>query len=488
LTFGRADLWIAAAFAAVTALTRAPFVTAYLWEWDSVLYARALERGFHVSDVLAVSRPHPPGYVFYVASASLARALDGFDANGALVAVSVVASAAAAAATYLLCARLAGRAVALLVTLGLVTSPLFWLQSAVASPYALLVVLSTTLALVFVTARGRGTSAIVVASVVFGLAAGFRQDLLLFLGPLWLWAVAPAPWRSRALAAAGLAVGCLAWFVPSALASGGAAAYIESTRRQFTSLSGSTTMNEGSTMMNLVVVGQSVGWAMVVFGLVLLALAIARVLALVRGTRAYPIPRWHAVALALWTLPPLLFYVFVHVGQWGQLLSLVPSLFALTAVLLRGPFEAATRAGRSAIAAALVAASLVSAALYVGGKDPVFSADSLEGHDRATGLRTAYIRGTYPTDGTLIVAGAELLVAGYYLPGYQTEFSDDRAGGSHEVRLARDTTVVFYEDRALPRSPDLIGAERPGNGLTVVRLPAGTVLALNGREVDPGPR
>src|SRR2546423_1475697 len=45
--------------------SRLPFVTNDLWAWDSVLYARALEQGFHVGFHLADQRPQAPGYLFY---------------------------------------------------------------------------------------------------------------------------------------------------------------------------------------------------------------------------------------------------------------------------------------------------------------------------------------------------------------------------------------------------------------------------------------
>jgi len=47
------DPTVALLLAIVTALSRIPFATQRLWEWDSVLYARALEQGFHVDDVLS---------------------------------------------------------------------------------------------------------------------------------------------------------------------------------------------------------------------------------------------------------------------------------------------------------------------------------------------------------------------------------------------------------------------------------------------------
>jgi len=174
---------VALALAALTALTRIPFVADRLWEWDSVLYARALEQGFHVGDVLPTMRPHPPGYIFYVASAAIGRLL-GLDSDHALVAVAVVASGLGAAACYLLCRRFAGRSLALALGLAFATAPLVWTHGEIAMPYILLAPLSAALALAFREARGDPRRT-VAASFAFGALAGFRQDLLLFLFPLW---------------------------------------------------------------------------------------------------------------------------------------------------------------------------------------------------------------------------------------------------------------------------------------------------------------
>ena len=147
------DRSIALLLAIATVVSRLPFIAERLWEWDSVLYARALEHGFHVDDVLAGSRPHPPGYIFYVASGAIGRAL-GLDSDHALVAVSIVASGAAVALCYLLCRRFAGRALAVALAVAFATSPLVWLYGEVAMPYLLLAPLMTGMALVFRDARG----------------------------------------------------------------------------------------------------------------------------------------------------------------------------------------------------------------------------------------------------------------------------------------------------------------------------------------------
>ncbi|MDO8563235.1 MAG: hypothetical protein Q7S25_05275, partial [Candidatus Limnocylindria bacterium] len=76
IALARAVLVPAGLFALVLA-SRLPFVTHALWAWDSVLYARALEHGFHVDFDLADQRPQPPGYLLYVASAAALRGILG---------------------------------------------------------------------------------------------------------------------------------------------------------------------------------------------------------------------------------------------------------------------------------------------------------------------------------------------------------------------------------------------------------------------------
>ena len=129
------DRAIAAALAALVLVARVAFAAQTLWAWDSVLYARALEQGFHVGVDLAEQRPHPPGYLFYLATAAAIRFLTR-DSNAALVVVSVIASALTAAAVYLLCRRFADRALAVVIALGAASAPLVWTYGEVAMPYA----------------------------------------------------------------------------------------------------------------------------------------------------------------------------------------------------------------------------------------------------------------------------------------------------------------------------------------------------------------
>src|SRR5207244_8742601 len=133
---------------------------------------------------------------------------------------------------------------------------------------------------------------------------------------------------------------------------------------------------------------------------VLRVLALARALALLRGSTAAGDEHPGGIFFALWILPPLLFYLLVHIGEWGYVLSLVPGLFALLAWLLR-PIIAATPRPWRVVGALLLAANvLVGAGLFVLGDDPVFSAASLSAHDRATDAKTQYLRDRLPASST----------------------------------------------------------------------------------------
>ena len=466
------DRSIALLLGFLTVLSRLPFVADRLWEWDSVLYARALEHGFHVDDVLAGSRPHPPGYIFYVASAAIGRAL-GLDSDHALVAVSIIGSGLAVALCYLLCRRFAGPGLSVALAAAFAASPLVWLHGEVAMPYILLAPIMTGLALVFRDARGGGIRQIALASLAYGALAGFRQDVLLFLFPLWLWLIVPASARFRLAAAGALLLGCLAWFIPSALLSDGPVAYVTRSLTQLIGLSGVSANEERSIVLNAVLVGDSLFWAGLALTVLVIVLGLARALAATRGQRLGD--EREGLFFGLWLLPALSFYLFAHIGEWGFVLSLVPGLYVLLAWLLR-PMVARSLVAHRAAVATVLASAVLGAGLFTAGDDPVFSRASLAAHDLATDAKTTYIRGL-PAASTLVLASAEALVASYYLPDRALRYSNAAAHAAFDLRLDSATTVVIYERaaRALSGVASRVVTVAPGITLELADLPAGTV-------------
>ena len=430
------DRAVAAVLAALAIVARLPFATHILWAWDSVLYARALEQGFHVGVDLADQRPHPPGYLFYVGAAAAARLFTG-DSNAALVVISVLASGLTAAAVYLLCRKYADRALAVVVALGAATAPLVWTYSEIAMPYALLGLLSIALAVMLRDARARPWPAALVASAALGLAAGFRQDVLLLLGPVWLWLLAARPWRERALCVAAVGVAALAWFLPSASLSGGLTAYLASLGGQASRVSElSPAAGSDALVRNTLLTVYALFWGLLGFSVLLVAGIVARLRARRRLTE-------DAAFFALWLVPAALVYVTIHIGDPGYLMSVLPGLYVGCAALLAPVAAKAPRA--------IVAATSLLVALNVGvfvAADTPFSEGAIARHDGSLDQRLAFIRGKFPPASTAILAQSEYLTARYYLPEYRVLFFGDHpevlSRAVREVRITSPTTLVIF--------------------------------------------
>ena len=448
------DRAVAAILAVLVLASRIPFAPKTLWAWDSVLYARALEQGFYVGADLADQRPHPPGYALYVALASVFRLITR-DSNAALVAVSILASSLTAAAVYLLCRRYAGRALAVATALGAASAPLVWTYGEVAMPYALLGLLSIVLAVSLRDARSRPWPAALIASAGLGLAAGFRQDVLLLLGPLWLWMLAARSWRERAMCAGALGVAALAWFIPSALLSGGVAAYLASLAGQAGRVSELSPAAGGDALMgNTLLTIYALWWGLVGFALLLVAAIIARLLSRRRLSE-------DGVYFALWLVPAALVYVTIHIGDPGYLMSMLPGLYVACAALL-APLAATAPRAAVAFVALLVA---VNVGVFVAADTP-FSARAIARHDSALDQRVAFIRGKFAPASTAILAQSEYLTARYYLPEYRVLFFGDHpevlSKAVREVRVTSPSTIVIFGTIATG-STQIFMPSRPGD-------------------------
>lgn len=430
------------AFLAAFAL-RLPFASDYLWAWDSVLYAQALE-GFDV----ASGRPHPPGYLFYVLAARVATVLTG-EANSGLVLVSITAGAASAAVGFLIAARLFGSAVGVLTAVILMADPILWHYSELAYPYTLLALLSGTVGgLVWWSRRGHWARPLA-ASLAFALAAGFRQDIVLVLGPLWLWAVVPRGWRATTGSLVVLIVGCLTWLIPTALLSGGLERYLAVTLSQAVGVStlGPSALQGMRDNFLMIAVGLrwQLHWALVFAPLGLWVLVRRRDL------------RRMVLPLALWTMPALIAYLVLHIGEWAYTLSVVVPLAMLTAVGATAILEVARpRVTRLAVVAAIVAALVLNAHSFVLG-DGRFAARAIEGHDAGLATRFAAYRARFPASETVLVAEGGFQHARYYLPEYRVFYVPPGIQVTRRTLPVgpevRNAMLFLGEIRAGPRTP-----------------------------------
>jgi hypothetical protein len=410
---------IAGALFLFTLATRLPFASAQLWAWDSVLYARAIQDGFHVDYESATQRPHPPGYIFYVATTAIARQFTA-DNNSALVLVSMIATALAASALFVLARRFASERASVLVALGFALNPLVWLYSEIAYPYAVLALLSIVLAAIFAHAQARGTIAALIASAAFGAIAGFRQDLLLIFAAAWAWAVWPLDRRGRAAAAGAVLLGCLAWLVPTAVLSDGFLDYIQDVLRQTAFVREThSVVAQGLPALgtNLSTTLYAIAWGVGLFAIPVVALTLIVGYRAIRARRSgIGQPR---LLLAAWIIPAIVLYVVLHIGEWGYVLSILPALYVVAAMAIDRAPRLPLGARRSAFAASLLAPALVFAT-----SSAPFSAAAIAKHDWELASRVSYVRAHYPASSTLLIAREDFLLIRYYLPEYRTWFHD----------------------------------------------------------------
>jgi len=197
----------------VTISTRLPFKSKVLYCWDSVQFALATEK-FDVS----LYQPHPPGYILYVALAKLLNLLTS-NPNLSLILINIIFSGLTVVCLFYLTQKISFTSLPLPTQIALtrsmhsqkglkpsttslplptliafssaslfIFSPIFWFNGEVALPYVMESLFSLLVALVCYEIIW-GKDYFILSSILLGLAGGVRQNLILFLFPLWLYAL-----------------------------------------------------------------------------------------------------------------------------------------------------------------------------------------------------------------------------------------------------------------------------------------------------------
>lgn len=188
------------------------------FEWDEVLFQRALDR----YDVAAHS-PHPPGYPLFVAAAKAVRAVVG-DPQVALQVVAISSALAAIALTWLLARRLgAPRGAATLAAAVLATVPGFAFNGNIGMSDVPGVAAAAGVALLFACALERPWL-LVTAAGAAGALSGVRVAGLVIALPLAAAAARAVlrrrAWKPLALAPVAFGLGAAAVWAPAMLVTG----------------------------------------------------------------------------------------------------------------------------------------------------------------------------------------------------------------------------------------------------------------------------
>jgi hypothetical protein len=489
---------LAVALASITVLLRLPFQTELLSHRDEVQYAL----GLHHFDVVA-HQPHPPGSPFYMLFGRAAFVLTG-DEHQAFVLLAMLASAAAVVAEYRLTCLAFGRRAGLLAAAALATQPIFWAYGAAGSAWTVLALLATvTGTCCLLLLRGERRAAIP-SALVIGLASGFRPDVTVFMGPLWLWSL----WRAesrlarRALCVVLGALCVLVWVAPVAWLSGGLDRWLYAYVQLF--MGPPTEWNarlRGFAVNTLIVWGIT----LVVIGpLVVLGIIAAGWSRMVAVTRS-PENQRLLLFSALWTGPVFVFLWAFDATEAGHNLLYLGGLIMLAAGLAA---RATTVPWKLAIGGALLVAAQVLVFLLASPRteNPFaypansillnFTAPALRQQDVALEASLAAIRADFdPSDTTIITLSFQDLdqYASFYLTDYPMLRLNVDAGPGSARLSTRGQSLTLPPPTNQPSTCLLDGTERnlvwllrpTGSGTSLWAPARGVPIALPGGERSP---
>ena len=409
------DWAIAAILAVISLITRLPFTSQILYHWDSVNFAFAMQK-FD----LAKDQPQPPGYILYV---WLTRGVNLFfhDAQTTMVAITVVASLLAVVGIYFLGKAMFNQTTGILAGLFLAFSPLFWFYGEIALPHTLdaLMVIAGSWCL-YETMRGR-SGYVYPAVVIMAVGGGFRQQTLVFMAPLILFAVRKTPLKKLIPAVLVGVLICLAWFIPLIALSGGLSRYLQTMNEFSARFQSTTSLFMGAGLFGLkrnitkYVLYTAYGWSFFALPLIPFVWGAIR-----KTIKIDVFEKW--IFLALWVAPATGYYLLVHMGQQGLVFVYLPALILAGAVALETILRNHTR-WLTATAAVLV---LVNAAIFLVLPEYPFGPASQRFLTRATlvnsdnyfNTRISAIKRSYNPDNTVIIASNWHHLQ-YYLPGYK---------------------------------------------------------------------
>ncbi|OGY81396.1 MAG: hypothetical protein A3F54_01955 [Candidatus Kerfeldbacteria bacterium RIFCSPHIGHO2_12_FULL_48_17] len=346
----------------LTLLTRIPVVSHYLYSWDAAQLSLAMEY-FDMQQ----HRPHPPGYIIYVA---LGKITNFFihNANTTYVTLSILAMIATVLLGYhfallLTTRRPTRRRFALIVALLLIVNPYMWFYSEVAATYifdSLFAALFAYLTLRII--KHHNPRTLLWFTLFLALSGGIRQTLIILFAPLYLFALAYLLVRKKirlgdvALHALVGAAAITLWLLPLLALSGGPAQYFQTASYHFHSVGSGTSIFQDATWA--VTWGQAKDVAKTSL-VALNVLLLAPLLLLLRSPRwlknwssqqssqqnSRQVRRrdiWHRHILrnplvylfALLLVPSFFVYIFMHFGNPGYISSVAPTLVILFALPL----------------------------------------------------------------------------------------------------------------------------------------------------------
>jgi hypothetical protein len=325
------DLLLSLFFGLLVAITRIPFISKYLYEWDSVNFALALE-----NYNIAIHQPQPPGYILFVA---LGRVVNTafHDANLSLIFLSILFSILTVILLYFLAKQIFSRKVGIISSILLIFSPIFWFYGEITTIYPSEAFLAILIAFTSYQVLKGNQKFFYVSALILGLAGGFRQDLILFMFPLWLFCL----WYSdnnykRILKAfTVLVASVLLWLIPTIMLANGIGPYLSASQHFSGSFQTSSVLFGAPLSNHLLLDGMLFSW--LILGLGFLGALFLIIFVFKKGNAIINrelLKNFNFIFLALWILPAFLFQVLIPLSKPGYILVYLAALILIVGYII----------------------------------------------------------------------------------------------------------------------------------------------------------
>lgn len=326
------DLLLSLFFVLLVAITRIPFISKYLYEWDSVNFALALE-----NYNIAIHQPQPPGYILYVALGRVVNTVF-HDANLSLIFLSILFSILTVILLYFLAKQIFSREVGIISAILLIFSPIFWFYGEIATIYPSEAFLAILIAFTSYQVLRGNQKFFYVSALILGLAGGFRQDLILFMFPLWLFCLlySDINYKQILKAFSVMLASVLLWLIPTIMLANGIGSYLFLSQHFSGSFQTSSVLFGAPFSNHLLLDGMLFSW--LILGLGFLG-ALFLIIFLFKRRKAIInrkiLKNFNFIFLALWILPAFLFQVLIPLSKPGYILVYLAALILILGYIIQ---------------------------------------------------------------------------------------------------------------------------------------------------------
>lgn len=306
-------------------ISRIPFISHYLFDWDAVQLAMGMEH-FDISRY----QPHPPGYFLYVYFAKFINLfLD--NPNLAMIVENIILSIIGLIIFYEISKKIfKNEFLSILSSLIFITNPFIWFHSEFPNVYIIDLCFSLIYFYLSYLIIIQNKNLLWLFSALFALGIGFRQSLLVFFLPIYIYAClfnfnfSKKKILKLLLNVLIFSIVFLSWLIPNCIVLGGFDKFINFSKNQFLASSKETSIFSFANITSLL--KQFFNTTKIL----LYSVSMLSIFSLIAVfSKKVKISKRNSIIFSLCLLPSFLFYSFIHLGKIGYIMTITGIFISL---------------------------------------------------------------------------------------------------------------------------------------------------------------